>query len=67
VEPSDRPDRCGADVSTTSSRSADAASAAAEARDLSRGLVGAGVAVCAWSTGTVLGKGIDVGGLAIGA
>jgi drug/metabolite transporter (DMT)-like permease len=40
---------------------------AADARDLSHGLIGAGIAVCAWSTGTVLAKGIDMGGLAIGA
>lgn len=39
----------------------------AEARDLSHGLAGAAIAVCAWSTGTVLAKGIDMGGLAIGA
>ena len=36
-------------------------------RDLSRGLIGAGIAVCAWSTGTVLAKGIGMDGLAIGA
>jgi drug/metabolite transporter (DMT)-like permease len=36
-------------------------------RDLSAGLIGAAIAVCAWSTGTVLAKGIDMGGLAIGA
>jgi drug/metabolite transporter (DMT)-like permease len=35
--------------------------------DLARGLVGAGVAVCAWSTGTILAKYIDMGSLAIGA
>ena len=35
--------------------------------DLSRGLTGAAVAVCAWSTGTVITKHIDMGGLAIGA
>jgi len=35
--------------------------------ELSRGLIGAAIAVCAWSTGTVLAKGIDMGGLAIGA
>jgi drug/metabolite transporter (DMT)-like permease len=50
-------------VATTST---DPASAAAEARDLSRGLVGAGIAVCAWSTGTILAKYIDMGSLAIG-
>ncbi len=38
----------------------------AEARDLSRGLIGAGIAVCAWSTGTILAKYIDMGSLAIG-
>jgi drug/metabolite transporter (DMT)-like permease len=37
-----------------------------EARDVSRGLIGAVIAVCAWSTGTVLAKYIDMGGLAIG-
>lgn len=40
---------------------------ATSARDLSQGLAGAAVAVCAWSTGTVLAKGIGMGGLAIGA
>ncbi len=38
----------------------------ADARDTSAGLVGAAIAVCAWSTGTVLAKGIEMGGLAIG-
>ena len=38
-----------------------------DARDLSRGLVGAAIAVCAWSTGTILAKYIDMGSLAIGA
>jgi len=37
-----------------------------DARDLSRGLIGAGIAVCAWSTGTILAKYIDMGSLAIG-
>jgi drug/metabolite transporter (DMT)-like permease len=40
--------------------------AAAEAKDLSRGLIGAGIAVCAWSTGTILAKYIEMGSLAIG-
>ena len=40
--------------------------AAAEAKDLSRGLIGAGIAVCAWSSGTILAKYIDMGSLAIG-
>ena len=40
--------------------------AAADAKDLSRGLIGAGIAVCAWSTGTILAKYIDMGSLAIG-
>ena len=35
--------------------------------DLVRGLIGAAVAVSAWSTGTVLAKGIEMDGLAIGA
>lgn len=50
----------------TTTPSASAATSEHEARDLSRGLLGAGIAVCAWSTGTVLTKGIDMGGLAIG-
>ncbi|MGA9279219.1 MAG: DMT family transporter [Ilumatobacter sp.] len=37
-----------------------------ESRELSAGLIGAAIAVCAWSTGTVLAKGIQMGGLAIG-
>ncbi len=37
------------------------------AHDHRAGLIGAAIAVCAWSTGTVLAKGIDMGGLAIGA
>jgi drug/metabolite transporter (DMT)-like permease len=37
-----------------------------DARDMSRGLIGAGIAVCAWSTGTILAKYIDMGSLAIG-
>lgn len=41
--------------------------AAGEARDTSLGMLGAGVAVCAWSAGTILAKGIEMGGLAIGA
>ena len=40
--------------------------ASAEAREISHGLVGAIVAVSAWSTGTILAKYIDMGGLAIG-
>ncbi len=39
---------------------------AAAAKDLSRGLIGAGIAVCAWSSGTILAKYIDMGSLAIG-
>ncbi|MEP1125290.1 MAG: DMT family transporter [Ilumatobacter sp.] len=39
----------------------------ADGRDLSWGLLGAGVAVCAWSAGTILAKGIEMGGLALGA
>ncbi len=38
-----------------------------ERRELPRGLVGALIAVCAWSTGTVMAKGIGMGGIAIGA
>ncbi len=33
---------------------------------MSRGLIGAAIAVCAWSTGTILAKYIDMGSLAIG-
>jgi drug/metabolite transporter (DMT)-like permease len=40
---------------------------ASPAADHRAGVVGAAIAVCAWSTGTVLAKGIDMGGLAIGA
>ncbi len=50
---------------TTTSADAPGASDAA-ARELSRGLIGAGIAVCAWSTGTILAKYIDMGSLAIG-
>jgi drug/metabolite transporter (DMT)-like permease len=50
-------------TTTGSTRTPDAA---ADARDLSRGLVGAGIAVCAWSSGTILAKYIDMGSLAIG-
>lgn len=39
----------------------------ADGRDLTLGLAGAAVAVCAWSAGTILAKGIEMGGLAIGA
>ena len=42
------------------------APAAGDARDVSRGLIGAAIAVCAWSTGTILAKYIDMGSLAIG-
>ncbi len=52
-------------MTTTSTGTADASSDAA-ARDLSRGLIGAAIAVCAWSTGTILAKYIDMGSLAIG-
>ncbi len=38
-----------------------------DSRDVTLGLAGAGVAVCAWSAGTILAKGIEMGGLAIGA
>ena len=40
---------------------------AASTDDVGRGLLGALIAVSAWSTGTVLTKGIEMGGLAIGA
>lgn len=43
------------------------APAPAGGRDVSLGLAGAGVAVCAWSAGTILAKGIEMGGLALGA
>ena len=50
----------------TASPADTATTAAAGAKDLSRGLIGAGIAVCAWSTGTILAKYIDMGSLAIG-
>jgi drug/metabolite transporter (DMT)-like permease len=54
-------------VTTTSADVPNAAGASdAAAKDLSRGLIGAGIAVCAWSTGTILAKYIDMGSLAIG-
>ena len=54
-------------VARVATTPADTTSAAAvEARELSRGLIGAGIAVCAWSTGTILAKYIDMGSLAIG-
>ena len=54
-------------MTSSAAGSADpAAAAGADAKDVSRGLIGAGIAVCAWSTGTVLAKGIDMGGLATG-
>ena len=40
---------------------------AGETTELSRGLIGAAIAVCAWSAGAVLAKGIEMDGLAIGA
>ena len=51
-------------VTTTGSPDIDTSTA--DAKDLSRGLIGAAIAVCAWSTGTILAKYIDMGGLAIG-
>jgi drug/metabolite transporter (DMT)-like permease len=54
-------------VTTTSADAPNAPGASdAAAKDLSRGLIGAGIAVCAWSTGTILAKYIDMGSLAIG-
>ena len=54
-------------MTTPSADAANAPSApGADAKDLSRGLIGAGIAVCAWSTGTILAKYIDMGSLAIG-
>ena len=43
------------------------ASPAVDRQELARGLTGAAIAVCAWSTGTVITKHISMGGLAIGA
>jgi drug/metabolite transporter (DMT)-like permease len=40
---------------------------AVDRQELPRGLAGAAIAVCAWSTGTVIAKHIDMGGLAVGA
>ncbi len=54
-------------MTTTSTDAASAPSSpGADTKDLSRGLIGAGIAVCAWSTGTILAKYIDMGSLAIG-
>ena len=39
----------------------------AAAKDLSRGLIGAGIAVSAWASGTILAKGVNMDGLAVGA
>ena len=50
----------------TTTPAATSSAAAADAKELSRGLIGAGIAVCAWSTGTILAKYIDMGSLAIG-
>ena len=50
----------------TTTPDATSSTAAADAKDLSRGLIGAGIAVCAWSTGTILAKYIDMGSMAIG-
>ncbi len=47
--------------------STSAADATEDLGDVSRGLTGATIAVCAWSTGTVIAKHIDMGGLATGA
>ena len=38
----------------------------AAGRDVTTGLIGSGIAVCAWSTGTVLAKAIEMDSLAIG-
>lgn len=43
------------------------AAEAAAAKDLSRGLIGAGIAVSAWASGTILAKGVNMDGLAVGA
>lgn len=58
-----RPPGYGAAVTTTPTET----TAAANQLDLMRGLAGATIAVGAWSAGTVLTKGIDMGSLAIGA
>ena len=51
-------------MSTTTSRGT--AAEVDDARDLPLGLIGAGLAVTAWSTGTILAKWIDMGAMAIG-
>lgn len=53
-------------TSSSASASMTAAEAAA-AKDLSRGLIGAGIAVSAWASGTILAKGVNMDGLAVGA
>ncbi len=52
---------------TTDTDLAGPAAAADGDDDVLRGLIGAGIAVCAWSGGTILAKGIEMGGIAIGA
>ncbi|MFK7917775.1 MAG: DMT family transporter [Ilumatobacter sp.] len=49
------------------STSPSSAAATADGGDVPRGLVGAGIAVTAWSTGTILAKYLDMDALAIGA
>jgi drug/metabolite transporter (DMT)-like permease len=60
-------DTVGRVTTTASGPTMSGETATAAATDVSHGLIGAVVAVCAWSTGTVLAKAIDMGGLAIGA
>jgi drug/metabolite transporter (DMT)-like permease len=52
---------------TSTTRQGQAPSASAGDDDLARGLLGAGLAVTAWSTGTILAKYIEMDALAIGA
>lgn len=51
----------------TSPTSGGSSSEPSDAAELPRGLLGAGIAVTAWSTGTILAKYIDLDALAIGA
>ena len=52
---------------TADTELADRAASAGGNDDVVRGLIGAGIAVCAWAGGTILAKSIEMGGIAIGA
>lgn len=54
-------------MTTTPASAPMTAAETAAAKDLSRGLIGAGIAVSAWASGTILAKGVNMDGLAVGA